>query len=202
MTEDTREIFFNPYERYKYEEMWKFHQYRTTSPAEVICDHIATLFRANYISGSRLIDFGCGTGRILDHFIDAGYDVLGVDIAHNCLDEAMRQRVPLLIADLTSLPKSVKGDFGICVDVLEHLPPSQVNAAIDNIARAAPHGCFIRVANFPETHGQNLIAEDLHLTLWCRNTWESELRKSFDGVAYLPLKEDSKPERYSFWCVK
>lgn len=206
VSEGIREIFFNIAERDKYERIWTHPEYRKTSPAEVITDEIIRRipkYLENRPNDKRcIIDFGCGTGRVLDHFIDDGCDVLGIDIAHNCLDEYMRQRVPLLIADLTSLPQSVQGDYGICVDVLEHIPTHQVHAAINNIARAAPQGCFIRVANFPETHGPRLLNMPLHLTLWTRQQWAQALATHFRVVQALALKEDSKPERYSFWCMR
>lgn len=198
-----REVFFNLTERHKYEQMWQFDQYRKVSPAEAISEEIVKHFPVEDDANGkamRMIDFGCGTGRILDRFIGLGYDVLGVDIAHNCLDTDMRNRVPLLVADLTSLPGSVQGDFGICVDVLEHLPTAQMHAALANIARAAPRGCFIRVTNLPEPPFQ--IDKSLHLTLWDCDEWADALVRHFRVVHFSALREDSKLVRYSFFCVK
>lgn len=199
MTAELQPIAFNTDERLKYETAWTHDSYRLRSPAEHIFHHIMPLmprWKTAYL------DFGCGTGRILEFLQEAGHDVLGIDIAHNCLDAAMRDRVPLLIADLSNLPPHVHGECGICVDVLEHLPPETVHQTVSNIAQAVSDRCFIRVANFPESHGKLYGTGPLHLTLMSREHWHALLELSFRRVDFIPLKEDESPVRYSFMCYK
>jgi hypothetical protein len=56
-------------ERAKYERMWAFPQYRVWSPGEDSADEAMAIFGT-----SSVVDFGCGEGRALDKFLDAGME--------------------------------------------------------------------------------------------------------------------------------
>ncbi len=55
--------------------------------------------------GSRVLDAGCGTGRVAIHLAASGYDCTGVDVSEAMLAEARRQAPELtwLLADLATL---------------------------------------------------------------------------------------------------
>jgi ubiquinone/menaquinone biosynthesis C-methylase UbiE len=41
--------------------------------------------------GSKILDIPCGTGRLVEELLEAGYRVTGVDISQDMLDEAKRK---------------------------------------------------------------------------------------------------------------
>lgn len=55
---------------------------------------ILECFKANQIESGLVIDLGCGSGIWADRLIQAGYQVLGIDISNAMIDLA-RSRVPL-----------------------------------------------------------------------------------------------------------
>lgn len=71
----------------------------------------------------RLIDLGCGTGRLLVHFARRGFECLGVDLSETMLEEARRKaeadalRVEFLRANLVELDPvpSACFDYAACL---------------------------------------------------------------------------------------
>ena len=71
----------------------------------------------------RLVDLGCGTGRLVVHFAERGFNVLGVDLSENMLRvcEEKRARLGLSysllnanICDLAPLP-AASFDYALCM---------------------------------------------------------------------------------------
>ena len=66
----------------------KLYRHRNTAEAEEFIDNIL-----NYIdpkSGSRILDLACGKGRHSIYLNKKGYDVVGVDLSQNSIDEATK----------------------------------------------------------------------------------------------------------------
>jgi len=128
-----------------------------------------------------VLDLGCGTGR--GGFALAllgGLDVTLVDFADNCLDEDIRDMLPtqshalrFVEADLTK-PLPVQAAYGFCVDVLEHIPPSQVDAVIDNCLTACQH-VYFQIATEDDVMGE-LVGHKLHLSVHPYDWWEEKFR--------------------------
>jgi SAM-dependent methyltransferase len=64
----------------------------------------ATLCASLVPAGSRVLDAGCGTGRVAIRLAELGYDCVGVDLDAGMLAEARRAApgIPWLLADLAS----------------------------------------------------------------------------------------------------
>lgn len=160
----------NP-EQAKYEGVWENAQYRQVAPGENILDYFL-----EFEPSGTILDIGCGTGRASLRLAEKGYDVFLVDLARNCLDEEVRYKLSnrFLKADITDhVP--IKADWGYCTDVMEHLPPEQVSAALDNIASACDKVFFsicLQEAGFDK-----VLGEHLHLTVRPYKWWRDELRK-------------------------
>lgn len=62
--------------------------------------------------GSRVLDAGCGTGRVAIRLADLGHDVVGVDVDASMLAVARREAPTLAWheGDLAQLPKAVAAD--------------------------------------------------------------------------------------------
>lgn len=185
-------------ERKKYEQIWQHPDYRRVSPAETVFGFIETQFTGV----GMLIDFGCGTGRALRRLRQTSrFNVVGVDIAYNCLDEDVQGCFPFVVSAIEDLPRCLlRCDYSICIDVLEHLPFEEVDTAIARIHEATERKAIIRVANFEENHGGPLIGMPLHLSLMDAHRWDAMLARRFRKVHRVLLDEDTAPERYTFVC--
>jgi len=167
-------------EKEKYEKMWAIDDYRTVSPGE----QMAQLFlsQAKILPDSTVIDFGCGTGRgglMIALFGKAIVTLL--DFAENALDEEVRNatvsqphRISFVQADLND-PIPVMASYGYCTDVMEHIPPDEVDTVLTNIMRAAPH-IFFNISTVDDVMGER-IGHPLHLTVEPFEWWAKKLRE-------------------------
>lgn len=150
-------------ERDKYRLMWQFDFYRGSSPGERAVDD----FLSHVKPDGRIVDFGCGTGRASLALARKGHDVLLVDFADNCRDhEAIT--LPFLEWDLTK-PFTFKAPYGLCCDVMEHIPPEDVETVIQNIMGCAEK-CFFQISTVPDIWGA-AIGTPLHLSIHPHQWW-------------------------------
>ena len=153
----------------KYERMWLEPDYRAYSPGE----ESSLTFVEMVAPDGPIIDFGCGTGRggLAIHKI-TGHEVTLVDFAANCLDPGVGD-MPFVIADLTR-PIGLTAPYGYCTDVMEHIPPADVEAVISNIMAASPK-VFFQISTVADQMG-DIIQRPLHLTVkpgwWWQQTFE------------------------------
>jgi SAM-dependent methyltransferase len=172
-------------EQEKYERMWAHEQYRAVSPGEGIAELFLKV--AKPADGAHVIDFGCGTGRgalmlaIQANVGGIDLDVRMVDFAANCLDPGVREimeaqsattktRLSFTQADLSKpLPPDLVAQYGFCTDVMEHIPPAQVDQVLANIMQAAQH-VFLQIALQDDVCGA-LIGEALHLSVHDADWW-------------------------------
>lgn len=169
-------------EKEKYQRMWGFEQYRQVAPGE----GVATMFlsHAQPKPGSRVIDFGAGTGRgALMLALMGGVKVEMLDFASNCLDPEVRQALEtqpqalsFLEHDLTK-PSPISAEYGFCTDVMEHIPPEQVDLVLANVLRASQH-VFFQISCVDDVCGQ-LIGHPLHLSVHPFAWWLQKLQ-AFD----------------------
>lgn len=104
------------------------------------------------LGGTRVLDAGCGTGRVAIELAARGFDTVGVDS-----DEAMvttaQQKAPDLEwmhADLCTLTESVTGEFDVAVlagNVMIFLAPGTEAQALAEITRSVRSGGLV-VAGF------------------------------------------------------
>ncbi|HJX23952.1 MAG TPA: methyltransferase domain-containing protein [Candidatus Bathyarchaeia archaeon] len=87
--------------------------------------HIASLLKENNV-GKRILDLGCGIGRISNRLALRGYDVVGIDLSEHCIEEArdlakelgVIDRTRYLVGDYTRLAQCVDGKFDAAVCIL------------------------------------------------------------------------------------
>jgi hypothetical protein len=165
-------------EREKYVRMWSVGGYRQFSPGEEAAQTFLDVVKPDGL----VIDFGAGTGRGALAISKAGVDVFMLDFASNCRDNETLH-LPFLEHDLTE-PCALRAPYGYCTDVMEHIPPAQVELVIRNIMGSA-ETVFFQIATVPDNFGA-VINQSLHLTVephaWWRGMFDSlGLRVEWDA---------------------
>jgi len=163
----------NP-ESLKYKKMWEMEEYRKVSPGEELAD--AFIARAKPKPDAHVIDFGCGTGRGgLALHKKANLRVTFVDFVKNCLDPEVKEaiaadpmRLRFVQRDL-EMPFRGPAEYGFCTDVLEHIPPDQLDKVLGHILHAA-RDCFFSITCKEDVCGK-LIDEPLHLSIHPYSWW-------------------------------
>jgi SAM-dependent methyltransferase len=61
--------------------------------ANASAPELVSMFRAHRIDSGTIVDLGCGSGALARHLVDAGYDVIGIDISEEMIRIA-RRNVP------------------------------------------------------------------------------------------------------------
>lgn len=176
-------------ERDKYRLLWQFDGYREIAPGEQ-CIPVASRF---FKKPGPVIDFGCGTGRAALRLKELGFDVTLVDFADNCRDDEALQ-LPFLEWDLTR-PSPLRAPYGICCDVMEHIPTEDVLLVIENIMEAAKT-VFFQISTVPDVKGKT-INHTLHLTVKPHDWWQ----EMFDSSGY-QIAWERKEEIQSSFLVK
>lgn len=159
-------------EKAKYEKAWSHDAYRGYAPGE---DAIHTYIAECRPKRTSIIDFGAGTGRAALSLYNLGFDVTMIDIADNCLDASVRDKIghKLLIANLWDKIELPSADEGYCTDVMEHIPPEHVDAVVENITGLCSRSFFQICLH--EDHFGKVIDEHLHLTIRPYEWWLAKL---------------------------
>lgn len=106
----------------------------------------ASNIKPSAASGMKILDYGCGTGRVTRFFALFFREAVGYDPVRDCIDEGAKEseRVggAFLEPYLTSDLNEIGGEFDIIVsiNVLEHLSPEVFDAALKNIEKRMKEG--------------------------------------------------------------
>jgi ubiquinone/menaquinone biosynthesis C-methylase UbiE len=137
--------------------------------------HALALVRTYGLSGTRLLDVACGTGKSFMPFVERGFEVTGCDSSPAMLAQAATKApdVPLAEADMRELPELGLFDLVTCFDdSLNHLlEPDELAAALTSMAR-----------NLDES---GLILFDLNTLLAYRTTFAVDAVSTHDGTTFV-----------------
>jgi SAM-dependent methyltransferase len=110
-------------------------------------DLVESLLRES--GGTRVLDAGCGTGRVTVELADRGFSVVGVDVDPGMLSTARTKRpeLPWVEADLADLAQMVDAEFDVVLlagNVAIFLQPGTEGAVLRNLGeRLAPGGLLV-----------------------------------------------------------
>jgi SAM-dependent methyltransferase len=110
-------------------------------------DLVETLLRES--GGTRVLDAGCGTGRVTIELAQRGFAVVGVDVDPDMLSAARTKRpeLPWVEADLTDLTKTVDAEFDLALlagNVLIFVRPGTEGDVMGAVGeRVAPGGLLV-----------------------------------------------------------
>jgi hypothetical protein len=157
------------FERAKYERAWAIPEYHNFSPAMNIMPLFKDMVRWRRPSRT-LIDIGAGSGRASEDLASQGWDVTMLDhvrVSPHC---------PLPFVEACVFqpwPTDKVWDLGFCCDVMEHIPPDEVDSALDNIFRHCQRAFFS--INFRKDHFGQHVGHTLHLTVEPFEWWVEKL---------------------------
>jgi uncharacterized Rossmann fold enzyme len=166
----------------KYTRMWQLPQYRQVAPGEHVADKFVEI--AGITKDDCVIDFGCGTGRGAKRVHDlAGCEFVLVDFVEHCLDKAVENDTSWFTRIRHDLSEPLEANYkhGYCTDVMEHIPPDQVDTVIQNIMRAARR-VFFQISLVDDVCGA-LIGQKLHLSVHPYEWWAQK----FSDLGYTVL---------------
>ncbi|MBR5410039.1 MAG: class I SAM-dependent methyltransferase [Clostridia bacterium] len=148
---------------------------------------LALLRRAG-VTGGILLDLCCGTGKMTEAYVRAGFDVIGADLSEEMLDIARARfaetgsNVLLLCQDMREL--DLFGTINACVctlDSVNHLTDEMdVLRAFERVSLfTEPGGAFVFDVNTPYKHAEVLgnnafVFEDETAFLVWQNFYEPE----------------------------
>jgi hypothetical protein len=161
-----------------YEKCWATKEYRVNSPGERL---VAKFLQwAEPYATQSLIDWGAGSGRAGHKlYKENDLSVTLVDFASNALDENIaeeaidNENLRFVKQDLSQPIDSGTipvAEYGLCCDVLEHVPESQIDAVLDNILFHS-RNVFIQISCMEDHFGMHdeirgdKVRERLHVTV-------------------------------------
>ncbi|MFN7753327.1 MAG: bifunctional 2-polyprenyl-6-hydroxyphenol methylase/3-demethylubiquinol 3-O-methyltransferase UbiG [Pseudomonadota bacterium] len=141
-------------------------------------DHIDRLAR---LSGSRVVDVGCGGGILSESMAQRGAKVLGIDLGERPLAVAKLHRlesgveVDYRAVSAEDLAREQPGAYDVvtCMEMLEHVPdPAQTVAACAALARPGGHLFFSTINRNPKSFLFAIVGAEYVLKLLPRGTHE------------------------------
>ncbi|MDH4075901.1 MAG: class I SAM-dependent methyltransferase [Acidimicrobiia bacterium] len=118
------------------------------------------------LSGHRILDAGCGTGRVAVELARLGRSVVGVDNDPDMLAraQARSEDVSWVLADLATMELPAAFDMIVMTgDVLHYVRPGDESMAVSNLARhLKPAGYLVSGASLAEP------VQLTHYDNWCR----------------------------------
>lgn len=175
-------------EKKKYEDVWKNPLYRNKSHSLDLWNDHREFFPKDFRSA---LDIGCGLGKLFAEWNENEIDAWGVDIVSNCLAIPVKEDWghKFKEASLWNMIWDRRFDFGICTDVMEHIPLSLVIPSFERIGDCCNEVLF-KIAHFA---GNDLGGPRLHLTLRPVNWWINQME--FVGGSAKQLPYESRPDR-------
>jgi hypothetical protein len=135
---------------------------------------------------STVIDFGCGNGSSLGWVKYAGFLPKGVEIAGNAVTQNHNLITIGDLRDAGSMIHLGVAQYGLCTDLMEHIPTDDVETVLFNLAAHVTEAVFFGIARLPDKDGDALGLE-LHLTIQDKEWWDEKILEHFsrcDVVRY------------------
>lgn len=171
-------------EKEKYTFLWdQVPEYREQSPGETALKYFLRQFDSQIKPGDKIIDFGCGTGRVARNFLARGLDVTLVDFCSNCLDPEIElllslfpERIRFVEACLWDLPQDLhQAEWIYCCDVLEHIPEEKMELVLKGFRGFNLKGGHFNIALKEDLFGISALNAPLHLCVQDKDWWAKKI---------------------------
>jgi SAM-dependent methyltransferase len=144
------------------------------------------------ISFNSLLDVGCGDGRFLREVAKRYPDatLLGGDMSERAirLARAMNPQLHYKALDITEQPLSGRFDVATAIEVLEHIPPSNVAGFLEAIATSLKDKGWL-ILTVPHT---NKEVSNKHYQHFTSSDLRELLGSLFDGISFVPFDVRSR----------
>jgi len=111
-------------------------------------ENIVNILAEKIKPGSIILDYGCGTGFIIKHFINKGFETYGADTSSQSVDFVNKQykdapnfKGAFLLNDLFTLNKTF--DVILVIEVIEHLTDDFLESLVENVKKLGRSGSKI-----------------------------------------------------------
>jgi SAM-dependent methyltransferase len=124
---------------------WQVDEFLATA-VKPVTDVVRLLDNAGLSLGDRVLDFGCGAGRLSNALVEHTKAVVGIDIAQSMIDEARRinrhpDRVEFVAYDGHRLPFDDESfDSAVSLISIQHSPPAVQLACLVELQRVVRTG--------------------------------------------------------------
>lgn len=125
--------------------------------------------------GATLLDIGGGNGSLRGSFENVGVHYTSLDIAPNSGADIIGDISDRQAADVKTF------DYGISIDVMEHLPTDRVDDALANIRQTVNHSVAFLISTRPDRGGKK-IGQTLHMTVKEPSWWLATLAAHWGSV--------------------
>lgn len=99
---------------------------------------LAVQFCLRFPLASRILEAGCAFGYLIEALRDCGREAIGFDASPYAISQVREDCRPhVWVADLARWTPSQSYHLVICIEVVEHLPPEDAEAAIAHLCAAA-----------------------------------------------------------------
>jgi SAM-dependent methyltransferase len=98
-----------------------------------------------------VLDAGCALGMLVEGLRHQGIDAYGVDVSEYAIDHVDPSIREFVWRSSLTEPLSRRYDLVVCVEVIEHLPADEAEAAIDNLCASADR---ILISSSPHDYGE------------------------------------------------
>lgn len=155
-------------ETLKYRTMWSQPEYRINSPGENIIPRVWQMFGEP--DHATATDYGAGEGRVITWLEERGASVNGFDLV------PLHPNVEL--GCLWKLDREPSTEFGVCFDVLEHVPEQYIPDSLAVLRDRSTIAVAITIATVPCTCGKRHGLK-LHETVRPVEWWNRQVGKVF-----------------------
>jgi 2-polyprenyl-3-methyl-5-hydroxy-6-metoxy-1,4-benzoquinol methylase len=116
-----------------------------------------------------VLDAGCAMGFLVEALRKRGVEAWGIDISEYAIEQADESvREHCRVASITE-PLDRRYDLTVCIEVLEHIPPAEADAAIANLCAASDR---LLISSTPEDRG-----EATHLNVRPVEAWSAAMAR-------------------------
>lgn len=116
-----------------------------------------------------VLDAGCAMGFLVEALRERGVEAWGIDVSEYAISQVAEPvREFTRVASLTE-PLPRRYDLVVCIEVLEHIPPAEVGAAIANLCAASDR---ILLSTTPDDY-----AEATHFNVQPPEAWSAALAR-------------------------
>ena len=153
------------------------------------------LVRGGFARGEVLVDLGCGRGELLAEAVARGAErAVGVEYSESAVrlaEQTLRAqgsgaRAEVLGCDLRAVPlPDGVADLVALLDVVEHLSPAELVAALVEARRLLRPGGRVLVHTMPNRTVYSVVYRALRLLAGRRRTWPADPRNDWERLMHV-----------------